>query len=87
MGSVLPLEEDGDDAEAADAAGEEAEEDVGRGDEPEGEQVDHGVAVVLGARQLGVRPVDPDNSGQWGASDWRNPEDVTCLTRMHNKVS
>ena len=64
MGSVLPLEEDGDDAEAADAAGEEAEEDVGRGDEPEGEQVHHGVAVVLGARQLGVRPVDPDNSGQ-----------------------
>ena len=64
LGSVLPLEEDGDDAEAADAAGEEAEEDVGRGDEPEGEQVDHGVAVVLGARQLGVRPVDPDNSGQ-----------------------
>ena len=64
LGSVLPLEEDGDDAEAADAAGEETEEDVGRGDEPEGEQVDHGVAVVLGARQLGVRPVDPDNSGQ-----------------------
>ena len=44
--SVFPLEDDRDDAEAADAGGEEAEEDVGRRDEPEGEEIDGLVAVV-----------------------------------------
>ena len=60
----LPLEDDGDDAEAADARGEEAEEDVGGRDEPEGEDVHGAVAVVVGARarrvHLGpVYPVHP----------------------------
>ncbi len=38
------------DADAADAAGDQPEEDVGGGDEPEGEDVDGGVAVVGVAR-------------------------------------
>jgi len=62
--SLLPLEDDGDDAEAADAGGEEPEEDVGGGDEPEGEDVHGAVAVVLRFRARGVHlglvyPVHP----------------------------
>ena len=62
--SLLPLEDDGDDAEAADAGGEEPEEDVGGGDEPEGEDVHGAVAVVLRLRARGVHlglvyPVHP----------------------------
>ena len=62
--ALLPFEDDGDDAEAADAGGEEAEEDVGGRDEPEGEDVHRAVAVVVGARarrvHLGpVYPVHP----------------------------
>ena len=62
--SLLPLEDDGDDAEAADAGGEEPEEDVGGGDEPEGEDVHRAVAVVLRFRARGVHlglvyPVHP----------------------------
>ena len=62
--SLLPLEDDGDDAEAADAGGEEPEEDVGGGDEPEGEDVHRAVAVVLRVRARGVHlglvyPVHP----------------------------
>ncbi len=51
------------DADAADAAGDESEEDVGGGDKPEGEDVDGGVAVVRVARQSGVhhRLVDAVN--------------------------
>ena len=57
--ALLPLEDDGDDAEAADAGGEEAEEDVGGRDEPEGEDVHRAVAVVVGARarRVHLRPV------------------------------
>ena len=59
MGSVLPLEEDGDDAEAADAAGEEAEEDVGRGYHPESEDINDRVTVLLCLTVLSVGPVNP----------------------------
>ena len=62
--SLLPLEDDGDDAEAADAGCEEPKEDVGGGDEPEGEDVHGAVAVVLRVRVRGVHlglvyPVHP----------------------------
>ena len=56
---IFTLEKNRHDAEAADAAGEETEEDVGGGDEPERKQVDHGVAESLSSRVLSVGPVDP----------------------------
>ena len=57
--SQLSLEEHRHNGETADAGGEEAEEDVGGGDQPEGKDVDHGVAVQGAVGRLGIRPVDP----------------------------
>ena len=56
---IFTLEKNRHDAEATDAAGEETEEDVGGGDEPERKQVDHGVAESLSCWVLSVGPVDP----------------------------
>ena len=56
---ILSLEEHRHNGETADAGGEEAEEDVGGGDQPEGKDVDHGVAVQGAVGRLGIRPVDP----------------------------
>lgn len=49
-----------DNTEAADTAGEKPEEDVGRGDQPKCEDIDHRVAVVLSSSQLlaSLGPVD-----------------------------
>jgi len=44
---VFSFQQDRDDTEAADAAGEESEENVGGGDQPEGEDINHWVAVML----------------------------------------
>jgi len=44
---VFSFQQDRDDTEAADAAGEESEENVGGGDQPEGEDVNHWVTVML----------------------------------------
>jgi len=49
---IFPFQKNRNDTEATDAAGEEPKEDVGRGNQPEGEDVDNGVAVLLRARQL-----------------------------------
>ena len=62
--SKLSLDDERDHGETADAGGEEAEEDVGRSDEPEGEDVDRLVAVVWVAAHRDIRqglvdPVDP----------------------------
>ena len=58
---VLPFEQHRYYGEAANAGGEEAEEDVGGGDQPEGEDVDHWIAILGGALGCGVRPVNPRN--------------------------
>ena len=49
---IFSFQENRDNAEAANAAGEQTEEDVSCGDEPEGEQVDHRVAVILCASHV-----------------------------------
>ena len=58
---VFPLEQHRYYGEAANAGGEEAEEDVGGGDQPEGKDVNHWVAILGGALCCSVRPVDPRN--------------------------
>ena len=60
-GLVLPLEEDWHYGEAADAGGEEAQEDVGRRDQPEGEDVDNWGEAVLES----VRDRDSSESSDW----------------------
>ena len=52
LSSIFSFQENRDNAEAANAAGEQTEEDVSSGDEPEGEQVDHRVAVILCASHI-----------------------------------
>ena len=49
---IFSFQENRDNAEAANAAGEQTEEDVSSGDEPEGEQVDDGVAIILCASHV-----------------------------------
>ena len=56
---VFPLEQHRYYGEAANAGGEEAEEDVGGGDQPEGKDVNHWVAILGGALCCSVRPVNP----------------------------
>ena len=56
---VFPLEQHRYYGEAANAGGEEAEEDVGGGDQPEGKDVNHWVAILGGALCCCVWPVDP----------------------------
>ena len=58
---VLSLEQDRYYGEAANAGGEEAEEDVGGGDQPEGENVNHWITILGGALGCSVRPVNPRN--------------------------
>ena len=58
---VFPLEQHRHYGEAANAGGEEAEEDVGGGDQPEGKDVNHWVAILGGALCCCVWPVDPRN--------------------------
>ena len=65
--SVFSLKYNRYDADAADARCEKAEEDVGRGDEPEGEDVDGLVAVVrlvavLFVHQRLVDSIHPDTA-------------------------
>ena len=49
---IFPFQQDRDDTETADAAGEESEKNVGGGDEPEGEDINHRVAVMLSPSKL-----------------------------------
>ena len=58
---VLSLEQHRYYGEAANAGGEEAEEDVGGGDQPKRENVNHWVAILGGALGCSVRPVNPRN--------------------------
>ena len=71
---VFPLEQHRYYGEAANAGGEEAEEDVGGGDEPEGEDVHGAVAVVLRLRARGVHlglvyPVHPHTACKGRTND------------------
>ena len=65
--SIFSFEYDGDDAEAADTGSEQAQEDVGRRDEPKGKNVDRlvavvGVLAVLLVHLWLVDPIDPDTA-------------------------
>ena len=67
MSLIFAFKYDGDNAEATDAGGEEAEKDVGGRDEPEGKEIDGLVAVVQLVGVLFVHvwlvdPVHPDTS-------------------------
>ena len=55
---IFSFQKDRDNAKAANAAGEEAEEDVSSGDEPEGKQVNDRVAVILSASHVFLETIE-----------------------------
>ena len=58
LSSIFSFQENRDNAEAANAAGEQTEEDVSSGDEPEGEQVNNRVAVILSASHVFLETIE-----------------------------